>query len=461
MNRFRVKDHRRLLLHGDRPRHGDPHLQWRPWCPGGRHAALGGGPRAATSSASRCCTGRATSSSTSTRPAIRRESPCNGDPEQVLEPVDARATRHDRRTHGSPPRLEIRRARRHRPRSSGLSPRHPAPREHRVRSHAHRLTSMAATATIASVRRSCSAWAAQRCSAPSTCTTEHLPPERRTLGAAHALPARLAARRTPAVRARRSRHRGGAASLRVHDAHAGPGGPRQVPDRAGARASSATRTSRCSRRRTVSTDGDAQYDASGAAPRALRERRRDEAPRSVAGNVSELSRSTRSRTACTRGTWTSPAFQRLFDRRIPEWRTRQPVPALRRGHSARRDSRRARRGQEGDDRRGRRAHGCALDPKVFTIGFARRATPYKRADLDLHRPRRGLPRSRRPSDRSRSFSAARHIRTTAAARISSAASSGGRRALAGSVNGRLRRELRDGRCRARWSRASISGSTTR
>src|SRR5262249_54491146 len=32
--------------------------------------------------------------------------------------------------------------------------------------------------------------------------------------------------------------------------------------------------------------------------------------------------------------------------------------------------------------------GVALDPKVFTIGFARRATPYKRADLVFTDPER-------------------------------------------------------------------------
>jgi starch phosphorylase len=80
-------------------------------------------------------------------------------------------------------------------------------------------------------------------------------------------------------------------------------------------------------------------------------------------------------------TWTSPPFQALFDRRIPEWRTDNlylryavgiPLEEIREAHAiAKRsmiDALAARTGRE-------------LDPNVFTIGFARRATPYKRADL--------------------------------------------------------------------------------
>ena len=81
------------------------------------------------------------------------------------------------------------------------------------------------------------------------------------------------------------------------------------------------------------------------------------------------------------GTWTSPAFQRLFDKRIPEWRTDNlylryavgiPLQEIRTAHA---EAKRAM--ISGIAAR----TGVALDPKVFTIGFARRATPYKRADL--------------------------------------------------------------------------------
>jgi len=87
-------------------------------------------------------------------------------------------------------------------------------------------------------------------------------------------------------------------------------------------------------------------------------------------------------------TWTSAPLQALFDRRIPEWRTDNlylryavgiPLEEIRAAHDeAKRDLLEM------------VAHrtGTALDPKTFTIGFARRATPYKRADLVFTDPDR-------------------------------------------------------------------------
>jgi len=81
------------------------------------------------------------------------------------------------------------------------------------------------------------------------------------------------------------------------------------------------------------------------------------------------------------GTWTSPAFQLLFDKRIPEWRTDNlylryavgiPLTEIRAAHAEAKKAMIAAVAER---------TGVALDPKVFTIGFARRATPYKRADL--------------------------------------------------------------------------------
>ncbi len=81
------------------------------------------------------------------------------------------------------------------------------------------------------------------------------------------------------------------------------------------------------------------------------------------------------------GTWTSPPFQALFDRRIPEWRVDNlylryavgiPLPEIRAAHA---DSKKQMIATLTE------RTGVTLDPKVFTIGFARRATPYKRADL--------------------------------------------------------------------------------
>jgi glycogen phosphorylase len=80
-------------------------------------------------------------------------------------------------------------------------------------------------------------------------------------------------------------------------------------------------------------------------------------------------------------TWTSPEFAALFDRRMPEWRRDNlylryavgiPLQEIRDAHAA---SKRAL-----FDEIARRT-GQQLDPSVMTIGFARRATPYKRADL--------------------------------------------------------------------------------
>ena len=80
-------------------------------------------------------------------------------------------------------------------------------------------------------------------------------------------------------------------------------------------------------------------------------------------------------------TWTSPAFQRLLDKRIPEWRTDNnylryalgiPLAEIRTAHIEAKKEFIAEVAQR---------KGVELDPNVFTLGFARRATPYKRADL--------------------------------------------------------------------------------
>jgi starch phosphorylase len=80
-------------------------------------------------------------------------------------------------------------------------------------------------------------------------------------------------------------------------------------------------------------------------------------------------------------TWTGPAFAALFDQHMPEWRRDNlylryavgiPLQEIRDAHAASKkillDEIARRTGQQ-------------LDPSVMTIGFARRATPYKRADL--------------------------------------------------------------------------------
>jgi glycogen phosphorylase len=90
-------------------------------------------------------------------------------------------------------------------------------------------------------------------------------------------------------------------------------------------------------------------------------------------------------------TWASPPFRDLFDRHIPSWREDNyslrgalglPPEEVWAAHLiAKHDLLEA----------VRRKTGLRLDPEAFTIGFARRATGYKRADLilsDLDRLRR-------------------------------------------------------------------------
>jgi glycogen phosphorylase len=90
-------------------------------------------------------------------------------------------------------------------------------------------------------------------------------------------------------------------------------------------------------------------------------------------------------------TWTSPAFRALFDRVIPEWRRDNcylhyavgiPLSDIRAAHA---ESKKELLQQV------RWLTGVQLDEKVFTLGFARRATGYKRGDLlfsDLERVKR-------------------------------------------------------------------------
>ena len=83
-------------------------------------------------------------------------------------------------------------------------------------------------------------------------------------------------------------------------------------------------------------------------------------------------------------TWTSPAFSELFDSFIPGWRTDNnylryaisiPLDRIRDAHA---ESKSELFGEIA------RVFGVQLDAKVLTIGFARRASTYKRADLLFH-----------------------------------------------------------------------------
>lgn len=80
-------------------------------------------------------------------------------------------------------------------------------------------------------------------------------------------------------------------------------------------------------------------------------------------------------------TWTSVPFQQVYDRHIPEWRRDNlylryaisiPVGEIQQAHAEAKHALLA----DVEQRTGTR-----LDATMFTLGFARRATPYKRADL--------------------------------------------------------------------------------
>lgn len=80
-------------------------------------------------------------------------------------------------------------------------------------------------------------------------------------------------------------------------------------------------------------------------------------------------------------TWTAPPFRRLFDRHIPEWRWDNaylryavgiPLEEIRHAHAEAKEALLA---------EVERRMAVRLDPGALTVGFARRATAYKRADL--------------------------------------------------------------------------------
>jgi glycogen phosphorylase len=87
-------------------------------------------------------------------------------------------------------------------------------------------------------------------------------------------------------------------------------------------------------------------------------------------------------------TWTSPAFSELFDSFIPGWRTDNnylryaisiPLPNIQKAHAEAKSEL---------FEAIAKSFGVQLDPKLLTIGFARRASTYKRADLLFHDPER-------------------------------------------------------------------------
>ena len=88
------------------------------------------------------------------------------------------------------------------------------------------------------------------------------------------------------------------------------------------------------------------------------------------------------------GTWTSPAFQELYDRHIPDWRRDNnylrhaigiPLEEIQDAHA---------RAKEELLKEIRRVTGAQFDENAMTIGFARRVATYKRADFLFSDPER-------------------------------------------------------------------------
>jgi starch phosphorylase len=97
-------------------------------------------------------------------------------------------------------------------------------------------------------------------------------------------------------------------------------------------------------------------------------------------------------------TWVSGPFAELFDRHIPDWR--QDSFSLRYAHSLPSDQVREAHARAKDTLIDfvRERTGVGMRPDVLTIGFARRATAYKRAHLVFHDPARlvGVAKARGP-----------------------------------------------------------------
>ena len=80
-------------------------------------------------------------------------------------------------------------------------------------------------------------------------------------------------------------------------------------------------------------------------------------------------------------TWTAPAFRTLYDRHVPEWRRDNQYLRYAVGIPPEEIADAHRQAKAALLEQVRTATGVRLDPNVMTLGFARRATGYKRADL--------------------------------------------------------------------------------
>ena len=234
----------------------------------------------------------------------------------------------------------------------------------------------------------------------------HLPPERRPLGAAHAAAARAAARRRASTFELDEADLEAVRRRCVFTTHTPvPAGHDKFPARRWCARCSATSASRCWRRRGAWTSG--MLNMTHLALRLSRfvngvAMRHREVSRGMFPDYPiDCDHQRRARDdldvagvprRCSTGAFPSGARDNLYLRYAVEH------PARRRSATAHAAaSRRC-------STRSTRAPASTLDPTVFTIGFARRATPYKRADLiftDLERLRADRARRRADADRVR------------------------------------------------------------
>jgi starch phosphorylase len=87
-------------------------------------------------------------------------------------------------------------------------------------------------------------------------------------------------------------------------------------------------------------------------------------------------------------TWLSADFQKLFDKRIPDWRTDNNYFRSVYGIEPQIIEQTHQRGQQRLFATIKERTGVELDPNVLTLGFARRVATYKRATLLFHTPER-------------------------------------------------------------------------